>query len=385
MPATNIDVSDLESLGIRTETDFAADDAAHLDDIAANDPFMKDLLDSMEQAKPTATDLAKTLERGSKTEDENSDQPADIAEAETDTPAVEVADTPVEEIVTDEPLTAVSDSFVVDVGNGQTATIDTAHAQRLLGLEQWANGLQNTPGLIEAFAAVEDGRAIPVPREQYEQFQVWLAGGKTAPATATAPSAPVLDEYATDTERAMFAQIQELQAQQQQFAQQQQWATAQQSNAELSAHLAQRAEVFSTEFDKAATEYGLTESEATAALNHAANTRLVQQVNTELTRMSPTGQVISEADPAAVARATFDRAIYQIPALRDRVIESQVQARLDGERASITNINAKKNRAASLSSAPAAATTGNRDVRSMTPQEREAGIAAELRAAMSGA
>lgn len=420
MPATSLNAADLADLGLTTEADLDASDTAHLEEIAANDPFMADLIASMEQAKPSAEDLAKAMRGTPVADDGDTDagtgdlaaaevpdaaadpllKPGEVpaaapATAPAPAPAAPVAPTAAMAPATDDELgeRSTGDTFVVDIGGGQTASIDTDRAKQLLALDGWAQNLKANPSLANAMAAVEDGRAVAVPAGQYEQFQAWLTaarGGSPAAAPSSAPAAPVApatfipDEYSTPAELALHA---ELQAQRATLAgmQQQQVDTQRAAyDAQMQAHVAQRAETFIEAFGAAAVQYGLSEPEVIAALTFARDANLIAAVNTELAVRHPvTGQVTGEGDPTLIAATTFERALYQMPVLRDRLIASQVQTRLDAERAAIAVTNNKRNRAASLSTAPTAAITSNRDPRDMTPMEREAGIAAELRAAMS--
>lgn len=387
--------ADLAAMGIGIAD--TTDDQAELETLAANDPFMADLLASMEQATPDPVELLEKITArdseagadeataevpGEEAPEAPPAKPSDLIKPGEKAPATEAPELPTGPEPTTAP-TAIADTFVVDLGNGQTSTLDQSTAQRLLGLEEWAKNLQNTPGLVEAMSAVEDGRAIPIPRDEYEKFQAWKASSPTAPAPAA--TLPPLDEYADDATKALYATVQALQSQVERQNTQAIDSQRQQYEANLQAHLDARAATFQTAFESAGTQYGLSDAEVNAALASAAQSRLIQTVNEELTHKSPTGQIIREADPAEVARITFERALFSHPELRQKAIDAEVQTRLDAERASITSINQKKARASSLSTAPAAATTSNRDVRSMSPQEREAAIAAELRAAIAAA
>ena len=375
---------DLAAMGIELNDSIPGgtndDGSFDTTNIDLNDPDTAAFLKSFEDAAPTAVELAEKIAA-----DNAPDTTVDVAPDATASTASTATDAPA---TTDTPATTVTDSFMVDLGNGQTATLTQDDATRLIGLDQWARSLPEAT--VHQFAAIESGDAVAIPRAQYDQFQVWLAGG-TTPATGTpgtpgtsAPSTlPPLDEYADDTTRALYAQVQQLQQQVQQTAEQQVFAQAAAQQAQWQAHASARADVFQDAFNESANQFGLSDAETVAALNFAANSRLVQQVNDELTVMSPTGQVLREADPSEVAHVTFDRAVHTLPDLRNKVIDSQVQARIDSERASISATNQKKNRASSLSTAPAAATSTSRNVRDMTSQEVEAAIAAELRAAMS--
>jgi hypothetical protein len=376
MSSVSPNQADLTAMGIDLSADTGNDLDSGISELDLNDPDVAALLKSFEEQAPTVQELAERVARGD------------------DTPAVETAVTPTEDTaasgtetllnttpVEDTPeQNTVADAFLVDLGDGNTAQITQDDAARLIGLDQWARSLPDQT--VRAFAAIESGDAIAISRAQYDQFALWAAGQNSQTSQTAAP-APVFDEFTDDTTKALYQQVQQLQQTVQYQQQQQVDQQAAYQVAQMEAYLQQRADVFEGSFNEVAKNYGLTDAESIAALNYAANSRLVQSVNNELTVINPaTGAVIRDADPAQVAQVTFERAVMLVPELRQKAIDQQVQARLDAERNAITATNQKKNRAASLSSAPAAATSTSRNVREMSTQEIEAAIAAELRAAI---
>lgn len=369
--------ADLAAMGIDLNASLVNDIDSGISELDLNDPDVAALLQSFEEQAPSPQELAEQIERG--TTDTGTGTADSIASVEvTETGAA----TGQETLLPDETFeqNTVTDRFLVDLGGGNTAEITQDDATRLLGLDQWARSLPEHT--VRAFAAIETGDAIAIPRAQYDQFALWQAGQANTNSNPGTP-APVLDEFADDTTKALYQQVQQLQQAVQSQQQQQVDQQAAYQVAQMEAYLQQRADVFENSFNEVAKNYGLDDAEAVAALNYAANSRLVQSVNNELTVINPaTGAVIRDADPAQVAQVTFERAVMLVPELRQKAIDQQVQARLDAERNAITATNQKKNRAASLSSAPAAATSNSRNVRDMSNQEIEAAIAAELRAAI---
>jgi hypothetical protein len=398
MPQSPTSKADLELLGINTE---GADPISQQADSATleldhNDPFVKAFMESLQNDQEG--DEAPEVQQPATPAADAEQQPTPATNgdpAPTIPPTTDPPEAARNRQAMDEADNTVTDTFIVDIGNGQTTSITQDQAVQLLGLAQWASDL---PAETRAqFAAIETGDAVAIPRDQYEAFRTFLVSQQNPtpqqrPSTQpqyqqpASPNLPPPDEYADDTTKALYAEVQRLsqvvQQQTQQQTYQQQAAQAAQIQQQWQAHVEERGRVFEETFDTIATNYGLAEQEVVRALDFAAESLLVAQVNKELTQINPvTGQIIREADPKQVAQITFERALHMIPELRQRVIDAEVQRRIDAEQNE--HVNAKRSRAASLATAPSAATTTpNRDVRQMAPQELEAAIAAELRAAM---
>lgn len=364
-----IDAELAAELGIEVDSPLAQDATIDL-----NDPAMQELIKSFDQTAPTAREIADEIEAAQAADEAidpdappESPEPEPLPAAAEDAPAADEPETP----------TPVS-SFVVDLGDGATHEITTTDAKRLIGLDQWAQSLP--PETVQAFDAIEQGRAVALPRDEWEAYLAFKAAGKpTTPATSLADVD--LDEYTDPATRALHAEVQQLR---QSIEAQRQDAINTQSSAEqarIQAHIDARSKVFETTFTSEAAAAGLTPVELNQALQYAMDSRTILAVNNELASYNPAnGQLLQEADPSEVARVTLERAIYALPALRQRAIDLEVSKRIEVERADIIQTNEKRNRAGSLSSAPTAASTQEPvDVRNLSAMDLEAHIANEIR------
>lgn len=367
-----IDQETADALGIKIDSPIATD--VNLD---LNDPFTQELIKSFEQTAPTAVEIAAEIDAAVKADE--ADRAIDV-----DAPLAPVTPLVPPSKPDDDPLAPASDPNEPPDDDLPPAAEtpptpvppDDDELARLRGLDAWARNLN--PETVAALDAVESGRAVALPREELEAFYAWKAAG-ARPASQTAPSAPDFDEY-DPAQRALYDEIQSLKAEIQGTRQDTIAQSAAQQHADMQAHLNARAAIFEPAFIATGAEYGLTPTEVNQALQYAGQSYLIKTVNDELTTFSPTGHVLTEADPTAVARTTLERAIYAIPALRDRAIQAEVAKRIEVERQDIIATNEKKNRAGSLSSAPSAATSMEPvDVRKLTKPQLEAAIAEEIR------
>jgi hypothetical protein len=386
--------ADLRELGIGVDIPEMTDEAAEKYGLDLNDPDTKALIESFEAERPDPKKLLAEHEAKISAESGNGDADTGVPSSDlpppngdtqqlappdpgTKVPAPESTAPDTSHTQESEATGSRQSSYVVDFGDGNTVTLDQQQAKSLVQLGQWAQALNDDTR--NAFAAIEQGRAAVISREDYQAFQAWKANGAKAPAATS--SAPVNLEDLTDGERALYEEVQALRAQQQQAFDQDVRSRAESENARLQQVIAQRGEVFAKTFTETGAAMNLTPEEVNAALKHAGESRLVASVNQELSTRLPDGRVI-DGDPADIARVTLERAVHQIPSLRQKVIDAEVEARLEKERADIMKVNQKKSRAGSLAAAPSAATTVGRDPRTMTPQERDAAIANEIRLAI---
>lgn len=372
-----IDQETADALGIKIDSPIATD--VNLD---LTDPFTQELIKSFEQTAPTAVEIAAEIDAAVKADE--ADRAIDV-----DAPLAPVTPLVPPSKPDDDPLAPASDPNEPPDDDlppaAETplapAPPDDDELTRLRGLDAWARGLN--PETVAAFDAVESGRAVALPREELEAFYAWKAAGAKPPTAAHTDAyadGGNLDDFADPNFRALQAELQSLKAEIAAGRQDTIAQSAAQQHADMQAHLNARAAIFEPAFIATGAEYGLTPTEVNQALQYAGQSYLIKTVNDELTTFSPTGHVLTEADPTAVARTTLERAIYAIPALRDRAIQAEVAKRIEVERQDIIATNEKKNRAGSLSSAPSAATSMEPvDVRKLTKPQLEAAIAEEIR------
>lgn len=372
--------ADMRAMGIGVEVPEFTEEDATLHGLDMSDPDTAAFVASMEELRsPTQTAMELRGEQADESGQGSTDDSGGSGEPLA--PPVPLTEPPGGGETPVDPALAGNANYVVDLGGGAQAELDQDMARRLVALGQWANGLpEQTRNLM---AQVESGAGNVIPREEYAAYQAWKAAG-SKPGAAPAGTAPPFDpDDASPVELALWQQVQDLRAQgEQQFNQNVQQEQHRQQ-VQLQAQVEERGALFEAEWLTAGAEMNLTPAEINRALQYAGETRMIAEVSQQQARFSPTGQILAEGDPRAIARTVLDRAVHTLPDLRDKVIQAQVDARLETERAAIIKTNEKKNRAGSLASAPSAATTTGRDPRTMTPQQREAGIAQALRDAMA--
>ena len=372
--------------------------------LGIDESWMEELVNSFEERRPSALELAAQAER--------SRNPVEPDPAEARNAAISATLQGDEDDAQNDEAAAVGDEGeqtlpppsgapVADVpapepaGEGGEASVRgdspppgpvaDPRTKQALDILTWAESLH--PDTVAAFDAVESGRGVVIPREDAEAFMAWKNGAtKPAPAapSATRPVLPALDEYADDATKALYAQVEALTSTVEQQRQDHLAAETARLRSQQDAEIAQRASVFSDSFTQFGESSGLSPEDLVTVMQYASSSNLIRIADQELSQFDRNGRLISPADPSRVAQAVVERAIYAIPELRQRSIDAEVQRRLNEEQTAIIATNQKKNRAASITSAPIAANTDNRDVRSMTPDERHAAITAAIRQATSG-
>ncbi len=276
------------------------------------------------------------------------------------------------------PHGAPPSSLVIDYGDGQQHTLDVEGAKELLALAGWANSLPDD--IKGAFAAIEQGQAVAIDREEYQGYLTWRQTQKAGPGQTTDSDLDDLDPEVARLIAGMQAQIASL-SQQQPAQFQQQDYDAQQRIAARAREVEQIAGATVTAYGA---ERGIEGDELEALYEAALNSGVIPQLAQRNRVLNPVnGQVLREADTATVVRQALDFALVQNPALHTRVL-SPVPARDATPSAAEQATALKKARGSSLASAPSAAiTTPPRDPRTMTPQERTSGMADMIRAAQS--
>jgi hypothetical protein len=242
-------------------------------------------------------------------------------------------------------------------GTDQFYDVDVDTAQRLLALAAWAEGLQ--PQTREAFAAIENGAAVPVSRADYERFLAWSQMDGRDDFDASGDDDPTAREVA-----ALRAEVERMRKQ------------------PLVDQYNQTANHATDVFVQSASEYaearGLSEAEMGEVFQFAINSGVISSMADSMRHYSPSGQLVRDADYAEVARRAFDFALVSNPQLRDRAMSGSFSGASAPDPTAI-----KKARAGSLASAPSAAvSTPSIDVRQMSEFDRRAAMAEELRSAM---
>lgn len=271
-------------------------------------------------------------------------------------------------------------NYIDPATNGPAARrYDDAEVQQGLHLKAWADSLD--PNLRDAFAAIEDGTAVPIPRAEFDRYWAWQQqqerGQRDADLTNIASDDP-------EIARMIQAQRDEIDQLRQMIGQQQQPAPYDNVNQNLDG--------FSQRFDAGVLAYmeqnKITEQEARQLVNQAVQSGIIGHLTQQYSQWNPaTGKLMAAADPAIVAREALNWAIFRNPQFHQTVVSRRQQPApaLTGQPgqavapapSNVTPITAKKARAASLATAPSAAVTPTpRPVTDLSANELVAGMAA---------
>lgn len=257
----------------------------------------------------------------------------------------------------------------VPLPDGGAFELDVQTAESLLALGAWSQNLR--PDVREAFAAIEQGQAVAVDRQDYERFVAW---------TQTQGN----DNGYDDLDPAVVQRLAALEAENDRLR-----------GAPLAQQYSAQADQATAAFVDAANAYraerGLTEAEMLDVYQRALSAGVVGPFAESMRTYSPSGVLLRDADYGEVARRAFDFAIVQDPALHSRVLAAAADANPAAQLGASPGSASvepdptaiKKARAGSLASAPSAAVAAPPvDPRVMSPADRQAAMAAEISAAM---
>lgn len=267
----------------------------------------------------------------------------------------------------------------------QAVEFSDQQVQEALAFAAW--GTQLPDETRAAFAGIESGQAVAIPRQEYDQFQAWRAQQDRSTRDADLDRLDVDPDVAKVISdlRDEVAQLRGAPASSPVSTQ----VGPQGVDPTLDANLTATAQRLDEAAAAYAQDHNLTDAEFQALYTAAINANVIPAIAESMAFKNPvTGAVISPADPGEVIRQALDFALVRNPALHSAVTERAASSTststtpLPGTDA----VTAKKARAASVASAPSASVTPpRRDAASLSPQETVAAIQAELAAAMGSA
>lgn len=280
-------------------------------------------------------------------------------------------------------------TFQVPLEDGTTATLTDAQIRGLMGLSGWAHSLPEETR--QSFAAIESGRAVAIPREEYELYAAWRnAGGQQQQLTQDD-----LDwEDMTPAQQRAFQQLYQQNQQLSQYVQQVQQQPDPRLVQQSTQQIEQRTEQFRQATASWAASRGLDDETREQILRRAIDSGVISTLVQNQRSYNPVnGQVIREADYDLVARQAMDFALTLDPELHQRVVANSLTPQQISSTPPPTQspgsstraaVESRKARASSLASAPAASVPQPpSDPRQMTPQQRQAAMAAAIAAANS--
>ena len=244
-----------------------------------------------------------------------------------------------------------------------------------LELHKWAESL--APEQRNAMGAVAQGQAVAVPRADWDRFQAWQHAQQTA---ARLPAD--LDSYDPEAAKVIREQAEKLAAYEATLAQQ-----PAQPQPQYSAEHQALARQYDDAISQLQRDWRLTDDERMYLLNEARP--FVASLQMHGSRYHPvTGELWQAADPGKVMHEAFSFALtrnpelYNLVASRAQALPNQPTTQASAQTpplAPVTDINAKRARAASLAAAPSAAVTPSpRTVLQMTDSEVVGAMAEEL-------
>jgi hypothetical protein len=238
--------------------------------------------------------------------------------------------------------------YTVDI-DGQSVDLTPAQLQQLIGLNQWASGLE--PTVKEQFAHIEQGRAIAVPTDEFAAYRAWKATNQ--PSTVASRTVPEWVEDLDPAARQAFdQQAAEIAALREQVVAREAAPLADQHNAETTR--------IANLYDAAMSEYGAANGftdEQIGSLVELALPVLPTLVESQR-KYSPSGMLVHDADYKFAMKQALDYGRLQNPLLAPGVqTNPNIPTPAPAPTPQVDATSIKKSRAASLSAAPSAATT----------------------------
>lgn len=374
------------------------------------DDFGADLIDQLEQRAPVANDddagaelaeqigallkdpAATATDEVAATPDEgpSAAAPAEdaAAGAESETPAPE----PPDPAAASETPAAGEGGYVwqwYDTATNQTAEqrFTDAQVQQALQLASWANNLPEE--VRYQLGMVESGQSVAIPRADFDRYQAWLNQQDRTQRDADLSNLDVEPDVAK-----VISDLRDQVTALQQGQQYQPQVNEQAINANLSA----TAQAYDRSISAHREAWKLTEDETNRLVRTVIDTGIARHLQGQYSQYNPvTQQLMAPADPNVVMSEALRYALYRDPALHQAVLARttpsptgapEQAAAPDMRDATVTDIAAKRARAASLAAAPSAAVTPSpRTVRSMSDEEifgPEGALTQELARAMNG-
>lgn len=267
----------------------------------------------------------------------------------------------------------------------QDVTFSDDQVRQALAISAWATGLPDQTRT--AFAAIEQGQAVAIPRADFDQFQAWREQQQRSQRDADLSNLDVDPEVAKVITN-LRDEITQLRGQTSPVSSQ----NPAQDYSVLNANLSGTAQRFDAAVNAYAMQNGLDQAQMEALTQAALNAQAFRFFGEQLAVTNPvTGAVIQPGDPALIVQRSLDSALVSNPALHT-VVLARRQAPAAGTSASPSPaadpsaaLNLKKARASSVASAPSAAVTPSpRTTAQMTPDQviaaMEADIARQLNA-----
>lgn len=355
----------------------------------ADQPIPLDLPEELDD--PVADQMAAELTRlGYK--DADADPPVGAEESvPTTVPASDDAVPVVDEAAatgeTEPPAEQSLRSHVIDFGEHGKVSLNDTELRDIVIRDAYFSA--KPPETWAVLNDIESGAKVPISRQEYDEYRAF----KSRPATPTAtPAAPLISDddlqYLEPDVQARIRALQVLHTQAPLPAPEP--APAAEQPAYVSpAQIAQeqaRLQSINTHVETALASlkstHNLSDEELAEVNQYAVQSNLVGRYSSQHSTHLPDGTVIATDYPSLFTHV-LDDAFTTHPKFRQRLIDEEVQKRLDHEQTSIRKTNDKRALAGSIASAPSAALTSPSapltDRAALT-----AAIAEEIRRSQSG-
>jgi len=183
-------------------------------------------------------------------------------------------------------------SLSLNLPDGSTFELTQQHAEDLVRLASWANNLPEQTRY--AFAAVESGQAVAIPRTEYESYMRW----KDSPAAKQSSLADELEDISPET----AARVRELEARVAAIPD----ASAVRAQAEAEARLQRDIEISQQTISAFQQESNLSQGDMLQLLDATLSLGIIPRLKEAQTLRAPDGRVLREADTALVMRQAFN-------------------------------------------------------------------------------
>lgn len=319
-------------------------------------------------ADPVADQMAEELVRLGFKDADDPDATPPLLEAPVvnpatgEVPASESASPPVSEeapvVDTTDPSTPVG--YELDFG-GQVGKLNFTDTELRDALIRDAAFARKPPETWAILSDIETGRSVPLPRAEYDEYQRL----KSAPQVVQQGPAKLSDDDLYGVDPATIARIRALEAQAVgtpapvSAPVPHTPAPTQPSHAEVQLEqqrLAQINDVANASLTSFKAANTLSDEDVQELEAYAAQMGLVQRYAGQHETRAYDGSVLN-TDFSGLFDHVLTDAYAAHPKFRQRQIDAEVQRRLDADQTAIRKTNTKRNLAASISSAPSAATT----------------------------
>lgn len=405
-----VDPKALVSFGIMSEDDPESDAGKGIDEI-----FAKWNEGSLFDEQEVETDSDDSLDMGITADDEGGDDDdgnefppslqsdTDSLDEELDESQALSHQTPLQGDDDDETTYEYADVedgyYRVDYGEGTVFDISDEQIKQLIALDQWAQSIP--PEVQNAMQAIRTGQAVVIPISEAQEFLKWRENPQPQTQETSEPKIPdFLEPEIAAYFKSLQDEIKSLKAQQnvgmtppdrQTFTQPQydpRYEQQVQQNMQMIQERRNQSDILMQNWQA---QHNLSDPEMERLIEVTADLKIIPRLIQENTYRSPDGQVVSAPSMERVLDTALRMGAAQLPDVAAKLFSVSAPTPTPAPAPVRTQPNTdtvplKKARSASLSAAPTSSPVASqRELKDLSPDELNALMAADIRAAMASA